>query len=246
MRKCFALALLAAFSWIGGLGQDARADVTIDVVFQDGTGGALTITEGDAGPGCSFGGYYGGSVATGRCMDVILRTIWPGTYASTSVAYESDDGLALAAMYEWKGVGVAFNKAGTATKNCAPTGGLSDDSGIIQSFDCFIPPPVNPPVLPAGTYRVGTIVWDTSVTTPGTETIAAYIDDLADGFGAVINGDLCIPECGEITVNTAVLNIIPEAVGVPSMSATGTTLLGVAVFGIGILGLVIAARRRLS
>jgi hypothetical protein len=152
-------------------------------------------------------------------------------------------------MYEWKGVGVLFAKCGgPATcgvqQSCAPTDGLSDNSGIIQSFDCLIPPPVDPPVLPAGTYRVGTIVWDTSGTAPGTETIAAYIDDLVDGFGAVINGDLCIPECVEITLNSAVLNINAEAPAVPSMGPTGRAVLGVAVFGIGMIGLVIAARRR--
>jgi hypothetical protein len=122
MRKSCALVLLVLFSWSGGLGQDARAGVTFEVVFQDGAGSALTITEGDAGPGCSFGGYYGGGVATGRCMDVILRTTWPGILASTSVTYESDDGLALAAMYEWAGVGVSFDKGGSPTKSCLPLG----------------------------------------------------------------------------------------------------------------------------
>jgi hypothetical protein len=240
MRRSCALALLMLFLWSGGLGQDARAGVTFEVVFQDGPGNALTITEGDAGPGCSFG-YYGGSVDTGRCMDVILRTTWPGVFASTSVTYESDDGLALAAMYEWKGVGVSFNKAAVPpVQSCLPFGGLSDNGGVIWEFDCFIAPPNNPPVLPAGTYRVGTIVWDTSEATPGTETIGPVMA----GFGEADPPDICIPEgCEPIALN-AVLNIIPEVAAVPSMGATGLALLGVAVFGSGVAGLVIAARRR--
>ena len=128
MRKCFALAFLITFSWLGGLGQDARAGVTIDVVLHDGTGHALTFIEGDPGPGCSFGGYYGGSVTIGRCMDVILITTDPLVIASGSVDYDTDNGLAVASMYEWKGVGVLFDGKGGPTRSCEPLGGL-DDTG---------------------------------------------------------------------------------------------------------------------
>ena len=48
MRKSCALLSLALFSWIGGLGQDARAGVTIDVLFQDTTiASGIWISPGD-------------------------------------------------------------------------------------------------------------------------------------------------------------------------------------------------------
>lgn len=212
MRKCLALVLLVTFSWIGGLGQDARAGVTFDVVFQDGTGGTLTIAEGDPGPGCTFTGYYGLSVSTGRCMDVVVRTTVDFVMASVSVQYDNNNGLAYASLYEWRPVEVA------PSKYCAPTDGIVDwgpgfGSGKgLKSFDCTIFPPFNPPVVAAGTYRVGTIVWDTSGTTAGTETIAAFIDSLyGNGFFGVINGNL-VDLSSSVWVNSAVLNIISEVV----------------------------------
>ena len=80
-----------------------------------------------------------------------------------------------------------------------------DNGGVIQSFDCIIGAPVNPPMLAAGTYRIGTIVWDTSGTTPGTETIAAYIDDLVDGVSAVINGNVVFLTSADIVVRSHLL-----------------------------------------
>ena len=67
-----------------------------------------------------------------------------------------------------------------------------------------------------------------------------------DGVGAIINGNVVLLDSTEITVNSAVLNIIHEVVPVPSLGPTGAALLGGLVFGIGIVGLVISARRRLN
>ncbi len=240
MRKPCALVLLVTFSWIGLLGRDVRAGVTIDVVFRDAAApSGITINAGDAGPGCAFGGYYGRSVSTGYCMDVMLYTTDTLIGVSAAVAYESDNGLSVASIYEWKGVGVSFNKVGTLLKECAPWSGVSDDGSQIGSFDCMIPPPNLTTPMAAGTYRLGTIVWDTSGTTTGAERIR-IVDAYA---GVVFNGNIpdivLPPELGD-----HVLNIIPEVVPVPSMGATGMAVLGVAVFGIGIVGLLIAARRR--
>jgi hypothetical protein len=97
MRKACALVLLVLFSWIGGLAQDARAGVTIDVVFQDATvPSGITILPGDFGaPGCTFSGYYRRVVTGVRCMDVILKSTDDLIGFSMSVAYDSDEGLAL-------------------------------------------------------------------------------------------------------------------------------------------------------
>jgi hypothetical protein len=216
VRKSGALVLLALCSWVAGFGQVARAGVTFDVLFQDGTGTQLTILPGDPGPGCEFGGSAGGSTATGHCMDVILRSTYESVWLGTSVSYDSDNGLAVGSMYEWKGIGVQFS-GGVPTIWCVPLGGLADKAGgprsrVIESFDCLIPPPTNPPTLPAGTYRVGTIVWDTSSTTPGTETIAAFINDLLDGVGAVINGNVVSLQSADIVQNSTVLRILSGTV----------------------------------
>jgi len=292
MQKCLALVLLVTLSWIGGLAQDARAGVTIDVVFQDATTpSGHWATPGAPGPGCVFQGYYGkrdgSGVSWGHCMDVILTSTVPMVSLSMSVIYESYNGLALAAMYEWKGVAVG---SGKQSGTCSPTGGLADNGGILQSFDCSIAVPVNPPVLPAGTYRIGTIVWDTSGWFfAGQETILTYIDDLVDGVGAIINGNVIFLTSADIVARSHYLRSDPpcgngvidgwegcddgnwtsgdgcadgcqvesgwtcvgepsvcteDPVAVPSMSAMGATVLGVAVFGIGLVGLVITARRR--
>lgn len=241
MRKSCALVLLATFSWIGGLGQDARAGVTIDVVFQDATPpSGITIHPGDPGPGCTFGGYWGGSVSTGYCMDVMLYTTDTLVSVGASVAYDSDNGLSVASFYEWKGVGVSFNMQGTVLKECAPPAGVTDNGVEIGSFDCVVPPPnLTTPMAP-GTYRIGTIVWDTSATTTGTEVI--WI--VSASAGAVCDGNPCGPEITLWPHGSHILTIIPEVVPVPSMGATGAAVLGVAVFGISVMGLLIAARRR--
>ena len=245
MRKCFALVLLVTFSWLGGLGQEARAGVTIDVLFQNATSpSGITINAGDEGWHCNCTPYYCQFSSPGYCMDVVLTTTDPLIVASASVTYDNDDGLALYSIHEWKGVAVSFNKLGTPQKSCSPAGGLVDNGGILQSFDCSIPEPSNPPVLAAGTYKIGTLVWNATGTTPGTEVIQAVFAS-GDGVTAVINGN-AVDVTSSVVLRSHILNIIGELPAVPSMSATGITVLGVAVFGIGLVGLVIAARRRRS
>jgi len=242
MRKSCALVSLVLFSWIGGLGQDARAGVTIDVVFEGATSpSGITINAGNEGGHClcHYECYY---PSPGYCMEVILYTTDPIIDMGVSITYDSDNGLALSDMYEWKGVGVEFDKTGAAIKSCAPAGGVVDNSGTIQSFDCIIAPPSNPPVLAAGTYKVGTIIWDGTGTTPGTEVIQAVFAS-GDGVTAVINGN-AVDVTSSVVARSHILNIIGDPTPVPSVSATGVTVLGVAVFGVGLVGLVLTARRR--
>jgi hypothetical protein len=65
--------------------------------------------------------------------------------------------------------------------------------------------------MATGTYRIGTIVWDTSGTTTGTEGIR-IVDVSA---GAVCDGNPCDPQIALWPHGDHILNIIPEVVAVP-------------------------------
>jgi hypothetical protein len=105
---------------------------------------------------------------------------------------------------------------------------------MIQSFDCSFTEPANLPVLPPGTYYIGTIVWDTSgITWDGwgaQESISAYIADAVDAFSALRNGNI-VDISSEVVLGSATVQIIPEP---------GTA----ALLGLGLVGLLLAARRR--
>jgi len=232
MRKGFSVVLMATVACVF-VAQSARAGVTFDVVFRDATvAGVLTISAGDTGPGCAFGGPWGGSVTSGYCMDVIISSDHDFIGMATSVQYDTSNGLALSFAQEWWGIGVSFNAKGVEQSKCAPFGGpgiVDVGPGTLRAFDCTVPPPGNPPVAPAGTYNIGTIVWDPSAMAAGTSANIAAVLIADEGALPIINGNLILLY-SDITLGSRIINVIPEP---------GTASL----LGLGLLGLIVAGRR---
>jgi hypothetical protein len=218
----FTVALMAALASVG-FARGASAGVVVDLTWRDTSTDTLTILPGDAGATCNMG--FNNPAAAGRCLDITM-TLTGDTLiaAGTSVQYDSSSGLVFSKGFQWFGVTFVEGK-GTGT--FAPLGTRTSylfSPGVVSDFNGFVPPPNGPPALPAGTYKLGTIVWTTSGVTTNT-ILNAFLAPLdAFGNGAKLNIS------STVVLNKAFLNVIPEP---------GTASL----LGLGLVGLIVAGRR---
>lgn len=122
------------------------------------------------------------------------------------------------------------------TANCSAVVGDFTDAGSYTGA-----------ASPSGTFDQGGNAWELNEAVSGSNRVRrggsrnTGSNTLAASYRSSQN-----PFSGYADSGFRVASRVPHVPGVPSLSASGVTVLAVAVFGIGVMGLVIAARRRLK
>jgi len=147
-----------------------------------------------------------------------------------SVGWDESLGLALGQATEWKGLLIP----GTATRYQPISPGVNCSPGACSSWEGIVLPPNAPPSLPAGTYHMGTIIWDTSSIGAGISQVFPFIEPGLDGTGAVRppgSQSNIVDITGSEVLHSGLLNVVPE----PSTAA---------LLGLGLGGVTLMRRRR--
>ena len=225
MMRNVAVALIASMVLFAGT---ASANYTIDLIWADTGTATLTVLPGDAaaaagGDLCSTG--FISAAGTGRCM--LVRFTAAATFKAsistigwnTAASGVTVDFAANRSYGQWNGLGLSLapvlpKVAGTV--DCAP--------GCDSAYGSFGGATAG--AIGAGTYTLGSINFNTSGALAG---VHSFTDFFRTGVGDVVNGKGVPGQT--VQVNGAILNVIPEP---------GTASL----LGLGIMGLVLAGRRR--
>ncbi len=203
MRRMFSVGFAAALALC--VAGTASAATSIDLLFA-GTGTTQTEV---ASP--SFAGVV--------ILNIFMVTTDNINFASISVEWDNN-GLS-ETNTEWSGE--FFPSIGQFFGVFVP--GTVTTGEKISSFDGAFAP-ANTAGIPAGTYQLGTVVFD-DVAGWSTTTINAFILTGIDAFGEI--GGINIT--GSVALGSATINVVPEP---------GTA----ALLGMGLIGLVLAGRRK--
>lgn len=228
MRKLFVFAMVAGLVGLGGFVREARAGVTIDLLFVGRDGGAITPTNTvTLNPG----------ETPNLTMAVLMRNDETVAVMVYSMNYDLNLGneLDIVSQFQWEGV--ALNKQ--STDFFAPIAGFSPTTatfvGSFQGATSNIAPPPIRPLSPsagafAGGYQMGTVTWHVvGASNDGVDIISGLLNFGIDGAAGGALQDLT----NVIQFNGATVNVIPEP---------GTASL----LGLGLVGILLMGRRRLS